>query len=133
MLDPFDNSPLVRADFGDDEAWRSLLAAATSESPDGFRAELRIVDDERLAGRSTAELLGEDWHGAAVLFVADRQSLTNPERPILCVDLLDQPGRSFRCIPSELWGVENNLRLANMDWDDFATVVDDNGIHRGFE
>ena len=27
---------------------------------------------------------------------------------------------------------ENNLRLANMDWEDFATAVDGNGIHRGF-
>lgn len=31
-----------------------------------------------------------------------------------------------------MWGVENNLSLANMDYADFAANVDPDGILRGF-
>ena len=48
------------------------------------------------------------------------------------VDLYDEPGRTFRVIPRELWGVENNLSLANMDYSDFADNVDADGVFRGF-
>jgi len=135
MRDVFDNSPLVRTDFSDDAAWQSLVRAATAESRDGFQAALRLIDDPVFAGDSPNQLIAnaDGWHGASVLFVADAEALGNPEHPILCVDLGEQPGRTFRCIAAELWGVENNLRLANMDWEDFADSVDDRGIHRGFD
>ena len=134
MTDSFDNSPLVRTDFSDDAAWQSLVQAATAESPDGFRAELRVIEEQSFDGCSPAWLIarGEGWHDAAVLFVADTATLASSEHPILCVDLADQSGRSFRCIASELWGVENNLRIANMDFDEFAEAVDADGVHRGF-
>jgi hypothetical protein len=31
-----------------------------------------------------------------------------------------------------LWAVENNLSLANMDYEEFAEAVDAQGIFRGF-
>jgi len=52
---------------------------------------------------------------------------------VLVVDLYSDPGRSFRVIPSELWGVENNLSLANIDFEEFADAVDRDGVFRGFE
>ena len=52
---------------------------------------------------------------------------------MLVIDLADQPGRTFRVIPSEMWSVENNLSLANMDFDEFADAVDAAGIFRGFQ
>jgi hypothetical protein len=30
-----------------------------------------------------------------------------------------------------MWSVQINLSLANMDWEDFADDVDDEGIFRG--
>jgi hypothetical protein len=33
--------------------------------------------------------------------------------------------------PSELWAVENNLKIANMDWQEFAAAVDEDGVFRG--
>jgi hypothetical protein len=39
--------------------------------------------------------------------------------------------RPFRCVPSQLWAVENNLDLANPDWRDVAGHVDDAGVFRG--
>jgi hypothetical protein len=46
--------------------------------------------------------------------------------------LPDRSKPPFRCIPAEMWGVENNLNIANMDWEDFADEVDADGIFRGF-
>jgi hypothetical protein len=31
-----------------------------------------------------------------------------------------------------LWSVENNLNIANLDGDDFAKMVDEGGVFRGF-
>jgi hypothetical protein len=38
----------------------------------------------------------------------------------------------FRVIPSELWGPENNLSIANLDFDEFANNAGSDGIFRGF-
>ena len=56
---------------------------------------------------------------------------SSPDHPILVVDMSDTflsvaefpeiAGRTpFRCIPTELWSVDNNLNIANMGWEDFA-------------
>ena len=59
-------------------------------------------------------------------------ALSHPEHPILVVDLNDEPGRAFRVVPREMWSVENNLSLANLDYRDFADDVGPDGIFRGF-
>lgn len=40
-----------------------------------------------------------------------------------------RPGRP----PRELWSVDNNLNIANMDWEEFADNTDGDGIFRGFD
>jgi hypothetical protein len=40
--------------------------------------------------------------------------------------------RPFRVVASELWSVENNLNLSNMDWDDFHGAADSDCVLRGF-
>jgi hypothetical protein len=130
-VEEFDNSPLVRTDYSNDEAWASLVRSATAASPDGFKAALRIVDESAYEGAEPESLATLDWHGSAVLFVADAHAQSHADQPILCVDLMEGGG-SFRCIPSELWGVENNLRLANMDFRDFAENAAADGVFRGF-
>ena len=49
------------------------------------------------------------------------------------VDLLDRGLRPFRCIPPELWAVENNLNIANMDWESFADEAGEDGVYRGLQ
>jgi hypothetical protein len=68
----------------------------------------------------------------AVAFIADVTTFSDAEQPVLVVDLNEQPGRTFRVIPRELWGIENNLSIANMDYDDFAKSADADGVFRGF-
>ena len=130
-MDDLDSSPLVRTDFSDDAAWDSLVQAASGVSPDGFQAILRVVNDPAHDGAQPEQLAGEDWHDAAVFFVGDSEAQSNAEQPILCV-APDNLANTFRCVPSELWGVENNLRLANMDFRDFVENADEDGVFRGF-
>jgi hypothetical protein len=128
-----DASPLVRTDFSSDEKWRHAVTMATTDTPEGFRAELEIVEDPSLDAKPIADLSSDQrWNGARVLFVVDAHTLEDCECSIACVDLASQPGRSFRAIPSALWGVENNIRLANMDFDEFADAAGEDGIFRGF-
>ena len=46
------------------------------------------------------------------------------------------PGRHRRATvplhPARALGVENNLNIANIDWEDFASAVDESGVFRGF-
>ena len=43
-----------------------------------------------------------------------------------------QYGATFRVVPSEMWSVQNNLTISNMDWEEFTDNVDTDGIFRGF-
>jgi hypothetical protein len=50
----------------------------------------------------------------------------------LVVDLYSDRGRKFRAVPSQVNGIQSNLSIANMDWEEFADNVDEDGIFRGF-
>jgi hypothetical protein len=130
-----DDSLLVRTDFADQAAWQRMLAAALDENEDGFRAYLAVVDDDTLEGASWEELraavLTAAQH-ASVLFVADEEAMKESQ-PVQVVDLSVRGRPPFRCVADCLWSVENNLNLANMDWEEFATAVDAQGVHRGFD
>lgn len=128
-----DDSLVVRTHYGDEARWRALRDAIVAPVGE-FRAHVRFVEDPAYADASVANLVG----AAAVLeesffFVADRRSIEDAEHSILVVDLLRHPARTFRVIPREAWGVENNLSLANMDFDEFAGAADDDGVFRGFK
>jgi hypothetical protein len=129
-------SLLVRTDFTSDEAWRQVSGAALAEYEGGFRAYIEPVSDPAFDGaawQAVKAAVPANDAGASVLFIADSMALTLPDRPILVVDLLDSSGRPpFRCVPPELWGVENNLNIANMGWEDLANAVDEDGVFRGF-
>jgi hypothetical protein len=130
-----ENPVALRTDFSDDGAWQSICAAIAEPDEDfGFRAHVDFVSDPAYEGITTEQILSllpED-PAHAFIFVVDRLALSHPERPILVVDLDTEPGRVFRVVPSEMWGVENNLSIANMDFDEFAGAVDPDGVFRGF-
>jgi hypothetical protein len=50
----------------------------------------------------------------------------------IVVDLYENSGSEFRAIPSMIQGIENNLSIANMDFEEFANAVDESGVFRGF-
>jgi hypothetical protein len=126
-------SLLVRTDFASDAAWRQITAAAEQENADGFRPYLQTVSDrafERASWQDVKAAVPPDEDGAAVLFIADEAACAQPGHPVLVVDLLeDRP--PFRCVMPELWAIDNNLNIANMDWEDFAESAGDDGVYRG--
>ncbi|MCW4386471.1 hypothetical protein OH146_11875 [Salinibacterium sp. SYSU T00001] len=111
--------------------WKQLVSALQRENADGFRAYVVPVDDPRWYRLSVDALRASvPVTEAQVLFVADELTLAAPEFPVLAIDLRGS-GRAFRCIATELWSVENNLNLANMGWQEFAALVDSQGVYRG--
>jgi hypothetical protein len=136
MLPRSDDSLLVRTDFTSDEAWQEVSLAARAQYEDDFQAYVEPVSDPAFEGAPWQEVRASvpaNDNGAAVLFIADTTTLAAPDHPILVVDLQRDSARPpFRCIPPELWGIDNNLNIANMNWDDFADAVDEEGTFRGF-
>lgn len=123
---------VLRTDFSDDGAWESLCEAIQSpQTEDEFVAYVECVSDSAFAG-VTAEQIAALDSGRSFVCIVDAQAITDSDHPILVVDLMENPGKTFRVIPAEMWGVENNLSLANMDFDDFANSTDASGVFRGF-
>lgn len=125
---------VLRTDFSDDAAWDAVCETSAAESPEGFAASLTFVSDPAFTGVTAgqaAALASES--DRRFLFLCDRATVTDPEMPLVAVDLYDEPGRWFRVVPGRMWSAENNLSLANMAFRDFAGAVDPDGVFRGFQ
>jgi hypothetical protein len=46
--------------------------------------------------------------------------------------LYERSRHEFRAVSSPVQGIENNLSIANMDFEEFAEAVDEDGVFRGF-
>ncbi len=127
------NALVLRTDFSDAAAWQSICAAIR-EPVGGFKAYVDFVSDPQYDGITAEHLPSLIPQGSnhTFMFIVDRTALSHPDHPILVVDLYTEPGRTFRVIPSEMWGVENNLSIANMDFAEFADSADPDGVFRGF-
>ncbi|WP_329061452.1 DUF6924 domain-containing protein [Amycolatopsis sp. NBC_01480] len=122
---------LIRTDFADQDAWDAVLEAVKTPSEDGFRASLRVVEDPAYRDATVEQLvaLAPEW---ALLVLADRAALASPELPLLVVRVSPHENGQLRVIPAQLWSVENNISLANMDWAEFTSSADADGVYRGF-
>jgi hypothetical protein len=123
---------LLRTDFADEAAWNDLVRAVSAPVGD-FRAKVTALSDPAFDGATVEQVLKEaSASGHQFVMVADQVTLRRPERPVLVLDVAREPGRSFRVVPSAAWCVENNLSLANMDFEEFIEAADDHGIFRNF-
>lgn len=134
------NTPVIRTDFEDDAAWKRICDLVRQPIHDRlsgqeFYAYVDFVENPKFRDLSVQELLAivPQGYGHSFVFVVDRESMQQPEFPILVVDLYSEPGRTFRTIPSEAQGIENNLSIANMGFYEFADEVDGDGVFRGFK
>lgn len=131
----------MRTAFGDDAAWASLLDGVATPSDLGFLSNVEVVDVPTYRDLPPERLRALLPPGVYVtfFFVADRRAVTDADHPLLVVPVpqadspfLDEPPREqFRVTVANLWSVENNLSLSNMDWEDFAGNAPD-GVFRGF-
>lgn len=139
MLQPtlpdYDFSLVIRTDFTDDSAWERICRLLQEpQTTYGFQASVECLSDRSCAGlqpQDVRSVLPADSQRPFV-FLVDAEAMFQPDHAVLVVDLLEEPGRTFRVVPSEAWAVENNLRLANSDFAEFAEAVDDSGVYRGF-
>jgi hypothetical protein len=125
---------VVRTDFSDDAAWRSVVDAMLAPTEEDFQASLDLLDDPAYRDQTTAQLVGqvpEDYEHS-FLIVVDALTINAPRHPVVVVDLYEDPGRVFRAVPRAVQAIENNLSIANMDFADFADSVDDSGIFEDF-
>lgn len=130
---PFENALVIRSDFSNDSAWVALCEEI--QKPVGeFRAYVEIINDRKFHNVSAGQIgsLVKDLTNHSFLFLADTTTFASVEHPILVIDLSAEPPKMLRVIPSEVWGIENNLSIANMDFDEFSEGADDDGVFRGF-
>ncbi|MCA9079614.1 MAG: hypothetical protein KDA58_03605 [Planctomycetaceae bacterium] len=147
---------VIRTDFANDKDWiaiKDLIAAP--QHADGFEAlaYVEYVSDDTFSNLAAAEIVRKlpDTYPQFFCFVVDSHTLTNTEHPVLVVgfypegDALDVDDfqrtprqtpaaeiHTFRALPASVQSIENNLSIANMDFEDFADSVDADGIFRRF-
>ncbi|MBF6168903.1 hypothetical protein IU486_29790 [Streptomyces gardneri] len=134
---PEGESLLVRTDFTDDAAWAQTLAAVIASYDEDTMTELTPVDDVTFDGLTPADL-GDLIDGQTYVFLADTTTMTDPEHPLLVVDTSGEDVRGdgdavFRIAPIAMAEVEANFLLSNVDFEDYAGSVDDDGVFRGFD
>lgn len=128
------STPVLRTDFSDDQRWEAVRAAIETPNEDDFRAYVAYLDDPAyrdLTPEQVLALVPEEFEHAIVI-VADAAALAAQEMPLLVIDVADERGRTLRVTAEELWGIENNLSISNMDFEDFSGSADEDGVFRGF-
>ena len=137
MFQKTDEAVVIRTDFGNQQAWETicgLISAPVHDGNETFYAHVEFVENRKYRNFSIAELLEavpRDYK-RSFLFVVDEDAVSSSDFAILVVDLDESSGRSFRAIPTQIQGIENNLSIANMGFEEFAEAVDKDGVFRGF-
>jgi hypothetical protein len=130
------NSLVIRTGFANQQAWEEicrLVRAPVHEGGLAFHANVEFLDDSELHNLPIQELPARLPAGYeySFLFVVDPTTIAHPEFAMLVVDL-ESGLRSFRTIPSQVQGIENNLSIGNMGFEEFAEAIGEDGIFRGF-
>ena len=130
-----ENALVLRTDFSNQALWEEICRIIREPVGDWhFLANVDFADDVEYANITKAqllELIPKDYNHTFII-VADRTAISQPDHPLLIVDLYERSGHEFRAVPSEIQGIENNLSIANMDFEEFAEAVDEDGVFRGF-
>jgi uncharacterized protein DUF6924 len=131
--------PVVRVDFTDDAVWHGIREKIAEPAEEGFGADVDFVEDRALSGLDEATIVAgyprsyPHEYRHPILFVVDAVAVSTPEHPVLVVNLnAGITARPLRALPRQVQSIQNNLSLANMDYVEFATSADVDGIFRGF-
>jgi hypothetical protein len=133
---PASINPLVlRTHFSNENEWQILCKEIlTPQTALGFLPNVVFTRDRSFQDYTEADLLpeGTAQYDHSFIFIADKITIENPEHPVLCIGLQHNRGMKLRTIPSEMWGIENNLSISNMDFEEFSNAADEDGVFRGF-
>jgi hypothetical protein len=130
-------SLVLRTDYGDSVAWHGALAAALAPQVqpwgDVFLAALHPVEDPALDGLGLDDISMLPRRSyLSHLFAADARTMLDHTFVVIDIPLTGAKGRWFRCLADQVQAVQNNLVLANMDFEEFERSKDDDGVFRGF-
>jgi hypothetical protein len=129
-----DDRFVIRTDFSSEQAWQAVRAGIAAPVGE-FVACVRYIDDRAYDGASKDEVTALFSPSAAdhpFVMLADATTMSHPEHPLLVIDLFDEAFPEFRAVAAAVQSIENNLSIANMDFEEFADAVDTDGIYRGF-
>jgi len=149
---PEQNPWVIRTGFSNAGKWehiRELISAPQKDGDKEFFAYVKFVNDEKHRDQDPKQLVLSlpDTYKHMFCFIVDQECIKNAEHPILVVGFYPSDNESFdrlpretplsdiatfRALPSQIQGIENNLSIANMDYEEFADSVDMNGVFRGF-
>ena len=102
---------VLRTDFSDDAAWDAVCAASAAESPEGFMAGLSFVSDPAFADMTVEQVAALTTASyRTFLFIVDHVTVTDPEMPLVVLDMHDEPGRWFRVVPGQTWASRTTCR-----------------------
>ena len=124
---------IVRTDFSDQAAWESLMAAVR-EPGEPFIFNMEFLDKRENNAANVEQILKavpEDYPHSFIV-IADTVAISEPDHPLLVLDLLEERGRQFRALAAQVPSIENNLSIGNMGFEEFADSVDESGVFRGF-
>lgn len=131
-LPPVASGTLIRTDFADDARWNTVRDAAFAPDEEGFTPyQLSVVDDASFSGASPEDVLRAVPEGAQVQFVMIADATTMTDETFLVLKPTGTPDR-FRTAPAAVAAIDNNLSIANMDFEEFASAIDADGVFRGF-
>lgn len=148
---------LIRTDFSDDGTWAEVAREAAKDRPIPGQEEwgpnnvflnpgIRPISDRQFEGMTIDDLLdvapdppvptdeqlrnpqGEPDVTPLHAYVADTMTMTHPDHPILAVNFFLERGENFRLTPAAVAGVECNLSIANLGFDDYIGSADPEGI-----
>ncbi|MFG1609518.1 DUF6924 domain-containing protein [Actinoplanes sp. NPDC049265] len=129
----------VRTDHSDDAAWQDVIEKLNA-LPTGWDSDfwnpadmpkflLQTLEWEGASPDDVLSVLAEEA-ALSVVFIADRVTMTDQERPLLAVTTAapwaeyypetTEYGREFRIVPRESHGLHLNLELATMDFPDWS-------------
>jgi hypothetical protein len=127
---------VVRTDFSDDAAFDAVCGLISSGDMEGYTPDLIRFEDRRLDGAEPDVVYRRCVDtGIDYLFIADARTITDPEHPLLVLDVAcdeERPGRTFRSVPAKVCNIDANLGISNMDYWEYADEVDPDGVFRGF-
>jgi hypothetical protein len=124
---------ILRADFSDKTKWKNVCKLISESGKKlGFKPYVEYLSEKKYDGLEKYKLLNRnDSYKHLFIFIVDSISINHKENPILCINLYDNSGESFRLIPFKIWEIENNLSISNVDFEELLESIDGDGIYRG--
>ena len=138
-----DQAWVVRTDFSNDEKWeeavREIMTPRRVLSMD-VRARVTLITDRRYENMSADEVASAlpDSYEFLHCFIFDSFSSSEDESPILVLNLesndTHEPSETFqfRAYPAQVFWIDSNLSISNIDFDDYTRELEPGAIFDGF-